>query len=137
MPGCVFRVKGEHFQVDEFLEDSDLQPYRVLHEGELICRLERAAFSEFHVDVSFANADPQKEIADAIAFLTENEAEIRRLSAFPGVVSMCLDFGYYCREVSHQIDYLPPELIEIAGRLGLGIQLSHFPMVSLVRVAAE
>ena len=45
---------------------------------------------------------------------------------------MVLDFPFSCRlgdGVAVQGDYLPPELLTLAGGLGIGIALSHYPRV--------
>lgn len=41
---------------------------------------------------------------------------------------MVLDFGVAWRNVIAQSDYLPPTLIIIAGELGIGIEISHYPV---------
>jgi len=126
MPGCVLHVSGEDFQVDAFLADSELQPYRVYHRGEVRGRSEQHFDSGLSLDVSFADGDLKAEVADAIRFLSEHEAELQWLRNFPGVTDMRLDFGYYSRDVAAQFDYLPPELLARAGRLGIGIELSLY-----------
>ena len=41
---------------------------------------------------------------------------------------MRLDFGYgRCPTAAVQCDYLPPELLALAGSLGIGIELSLYP----------
>ncbi len=50
-----------------------------------------------------------------------------RLGCYPGVTDMRLDFGYYRRDVAAQFDYLPPDLLARAGKLGIGIELSLYP----------
>ena len=38
-----------------------------------------------------------------------------------------LDRGYFRRDAAVQCDYLPPQLLAIAGRYGIGIELSLYP----------
>jgi hypothetical protein len=125
MPGCVFHVSGEDFDVDAFLADSGLRPYRVHHRGEP-SRSGNYPHSGFSLDVSDVDGDLKAEIADATNFLSAHEDELLRLRGFAGVSDMRLDFGYYRREVVGQFDYLPPSLIALAGRCGIGIELSLY-----------
>lgn len=82
--------------------------------------------SGFSLDVS-ESSNLQTEISDAIAFLDQNESELKRLQNFPGVENMRFDFGHYQRAVIAQFDYFPPSLISRAGRLGIGIEISLYP----------
>ena len=126
MPGCVLRVSGENFMVNDYLADSSLQPYSVHQRGEIGRRSRRFPHSGLSLDVSTANGDFKTEVADAIQFLSTHEAELLRLRNFPGVTDMRLDFGYYRRDVAAQFNYLPPDLIARAGRLAIGIELSLY-----------
>jgi hypothetical protein len=69
-------------------------------------------------------------VQDAISFLTVNNHEVARLRSFPGIEHVYLDFGIARRDVLLQCDYLPPELVQLAGALGLGIELSQYPAYS-------
>ena len=126
MPGCVLRVSGDDFRVDAFLADSNFRPYHVHHRGDIARRSDRFIDSGISLDVSSADGDLDAEITDAIGFLSTHEAELQRLRDFPGVTDMRLDFGYYCRHVAAQFDYLPPDLLARAGKLGIGIELSLY-----------
>ncbi len=52
---------------------------------------------------------------------------MRRPVEWPGVQAVDLDFGIERRDVAVQCDRLPPELVRLAGSLGLGIELSQYP----------
>ena len=126
MPGCVLHVTGDAFDVDAFLAESNLCPYRIHRRGEIRRRAETFSDSGLSLDISSADGELTKEINDAIQFLSTHELELRRLHGFLGVTDLHLDFGYYRREVAGQFEYLPPELLLLAGRLGIGIQLSLY-----------
>ena len=126
MPGCVLHVSGDDFRVDAFLTDSNLRPYRVHHRGDIGFRSRRFTDSGLSLDVSSADGDLHAEVKDTIVFLSTYEAELRRLHDFPGVTDMRLDFAYYRRDVLAQFDYLPPDLLARAGKLGIGIELSLY-----------
>ncbi len=75
---------------------------------------------------SWGKLKPQT--ADVIEFLKENELELSRLSAYPGVTDICLDFPYERRQGAvTQTDSLPPELLLLAGSLGIRIDLTLYP----------
>ena len=118
-------MSGENFERRRILAESSLRPYRVHHRGELN-RSETYPDSGFSVDVSDTDGELKAEIADAIDFLSAHEAELLRLRGFPGVSDIRLDFGYYRRDVVGQFDYLPSSLIALAGRCGIGIELSLY-----------
>jgi hypothetical protein len=65
-------------------------------------------------------------VRDATAFLRQHFAEVLRLGTFPGVEGVSLDFSIARREVTVQVDVLTPELVRLAGALGLGLELSHY-----------
>jgi hypothetical protein len=75
-----------------------------------------ADFDEFQVQKS-----------DAVEFMEQNNSELIKIMNLPGIEGGCLDFGIYYRDVPVQCDYFPPELVLLAGRLGLGIELSQYP----------
>jgi hypothetical protein len=85
----------------------------------------------FKCDVSSACGELADQVIDAIAFLQRHYDDLARLKGDPAVESMDIDFGYNLRidgeEVVVQYDYLPPELLRLAGELGLGIKLSLWP----------
>ena len=131
MPGCILHVSGEHFAVDAFLAESSLTPYKVYHRGESMRRVsfpercyEESALS---LDASSADGDLDAECADVLQFLRTHASELARLAQFPGVGDIRLDFAYYRRKTSIQCDYLPPELLFLAGSLRIGIELSLYP----------
>jgi hypothetical protein len=69
---------------------------------------------------------------DAVAFLKDHADELNVLRAAPGVENMRLDFPLDLRidreTVMAQFDYFPSELVSLAGALGLGLELSIYPV---------
>jgi hypothetical protein len=65
---------------------------------------------------------------DASDFLTESASEVRRLVASPGVTGVVLDFGIACGDVIAPSDYIPAELVRLAGACGIALELSHYPV---------
>jgi len=118
--------------LDSFLEKSSFTPCAVYHKDEPRFRSKPKGKvndkSGLNVSVSEADfADLQGQIEDAISFLKQNKSELKRLRQFLGVEGVCLDFGIKKRDVIAQYDYFPPELLYLAGGLGIGIELSQYP----------
>ena len=137
--GCVLRAIGTEFDVDAFLKDSPLSTEPAFRRGEprvpgLPNGPARAA-SGFNVAVSQAGLDDlSAQVEDALRFLDENEDELRRLAAFPGVEEVCLDFAVRRRDVVAQSDLLPAELLWRAGALDIDLVLTHY---AISEAAAE
>ena len=132
MPGCVFRATGVDFDVDAFWATSPWREYTedVFHRGDSSRlptrpKLER---SGFYFGVSDDNEDRLgQQIQDSIEFLTEDRAELVRLAAFPGVEDMILNIGlFWWTDTICQTHELPPELLRLAGELGVKVALSIY-----------
>jgi hypothetical protein len=71
------------------------------------------------------------QVVDAIAFLKKHKATLARLRAIPEVEDVRLDFALDLRidreNVFAQFDYLPPELVSLAGALRIGLEISIYP----------
>jgi hypothetical protein len=136
MPGVVLHVIGEAFDPRLILAGLSLRPYSEFRKGDK-CFPNNPRSEKQHpvgglkCEVSSADGVLTDEIGDAIAFLRRHYDDLARLADVPGVESMYLDFGYYQRldgeTVMAQCDYLPPELLRLAGELGIGIELSLYP----------
>jgi len=101
----------------------------VFHRGEpALNRKKERPFTGFVIQISEGFGRLSSHTAVASDFLREHELELSRLSRYHGVTDMRLDFGYdRCPDAAIQCDYLPPELIALAGSLRIGIELSLYP----------
>jgi hypothetical protein len=132
---AVLRAYGLEFDVDAFLAGCTLPVCAVKRRGEPVAPASRPygrrhEWSGIHVTAS--NADFQdfpRQVEEATMFLRAEFEQVRRLRDFPGVEDVTLDFGIARRNVVLQCDRLPPELVCVAGSLGLGIELSQYPAV--------
>jgi hypothetical protein len=131
---AVLRAYGAEFDVDAFLAGCTLRVCAVKRRGEPLLPASqpdgrRHEWSGVHVSASDADFNEfSRQIEESVAFLRCNEGEIRRLCKFPGVESVTLDFGINRRDVAVQCDRLPADLIQLAGSLGLEIELSQYPI---------
>ena len=136
MPGAVLHVAGEGFDPDDVLPSLSLKPYRVWRRGEPVAangpRAGRVYESGgFSCEVSAAEGLLADEATDALAFLSEHRSALALLRDCQTVEDMRIDFGYYQRmddeRVVVQCDYLGPDLLRLAGELGVGFELSLYP----------
>lgn len=131
MGGCMLRVYCD-FNPQEYTSASQLPIYNVWQKGELRSQhsKRRNTTSGFSCVVSSQEllAD---QVIDAIAFLRKYEAELKEIGKLDDVEERQLDFGYDCRlhepNIGMQGEYLPNELLLLAGSLSLGIALSLYP----------
>jgi hypothetical protein len=131
---AVLRVSGAAFDPDRFCAGSGLQPCRLYRKGEPTLpasepdgrRNDRSGINVVASEADFGEFPRQVE--EATAFLLAHREELARLRDFPGVEAMTLDFGIARRDVVVQCDYLPPDLLRVVGELGMGIELSQYPI---------
>jgi hypothetical protein len=131
---AVLRASGLEFDVDRFVAPCDWRIDKVFHRGEARGPTTRPGGrkneeSGLNVLVSDADFDRfAEQVRDAVAFLTDGAAEVRRLVTFPGVTGVVLDFGIAWRDVAAQSDQFPAELVRLAGASGIALELSHYPV---------
>ncbi|MGA3283941.1 MAG: DUF4279 domain-containing protein [Verrucomicrobiota bacterium] len=130
---CLLRATGENFEVDAFLQTSKLRPNTVQHKGQLRRKNKpdggKSEFSGLSCVVSEKDFnDLEGQIAEAIEFLKSNRVHLQKLVKFPGIEDVRLDFGIERRDEFSQCDYFPSKLLCLAGELGIGIELSQYPI---------
>jgi hypothetical protein len=91
--------------------------------------------SGFKVDVSRKEwTDLSGQIEDAVEFLETFRDELRAIVATAGVQYLWLDFPFASRASENppllQSVFLPPNLLALAGELGVGIEVSVYPPIS-------
>ena len=127
MPGCVLRASGDYFDPQGFLNDSAFVPCNVFRKGERKAQDRSWTTSGFTVVVSEASGDDlAQQIQDAIEFLRMHREEVVRLGRFEGLDGVDLDFGVNRKNGFLQSSYLPPELVTLAGALGVGVEISIY-----------
>lgn len=104
--------------------------YSVYDQGELITRKRAASEHRISFDVSTKEWDDASgQIADSIVFLTLHAEELKVEFAAHEVSSACLDIPIWSRldeRIGNQNQHLPVELIVLAGRLGVAIEVSLY-----------
>jgi hypothetical protein len=130
---AILRSYGVEFDPDRFCAESGLKPCAIYRRGEPVrpaTKPDGRKHEGSGIDVIVSGADFHefpRQVEEATAFLEARKEELLRLRALPGLESMTIDFGIARRGVV-QFDFLPPSLIRLAGELGLGIELSQYPV---------
>lgn len=121
----MLKAYGDDIDVDAFLVGCCLPVCAVTRRGHPVFPASQPygrcnERSGVHVSVSDADFDnfPQQ-VTDAIAFLTVESEQIRRLREFPGVEVITLDFGIERRGVIVQCEYLSPDVLTAGCRVCL------------------
>jgi hypothetical protein len=132
---CVLHVTSKRSTLSDVLtmtklpyyashDKSDPQPYG-RNRGKPL------GFSGFKVEVSKKFVDLPGQIKNAVRFLKRYRKDLFQLRGKLRACDMTLDFSNKLRigsKIAAQFDRLPPKLIAMAGELGIGIQLSLYPV---------
>nr|WP_312990374.1 hypothetical protein [Comamonas koreensis] len=110
---AVLRVSGLNVQV--CLANTTIQPYR----------LENGTAHFLVSDCDFDDVSGQ--LRDALAFLSNHAADIRLMMQTPESTAT-LDFAREAREEGFQYLAFPAVLVQCAGALGMGLEISLYPV---------
>jgi hypothetical protein len=130
---CVLHVTSESVSFSAYVARSALPVYRSHEKGDTLGRGKRKPYQDYGFSCVVSErewTDLSGQIEDAATFLRQYEIELQKLIATHPVDDIRLDFPYSCRldeRIFAQFDYLPPEFLKMAGSLGIGIELSHYP----------
>jgi hypothetical protein len=129
---AILRCSGEKLDIDQLQKYIDLEVDQSWRKGEK--RNPRSSVLNKYSGISFYASDADMEefnlqVRETIEWLHEFSEQITEIVSFEGIEEVTLDFGIALKEDNFvNSDYLPPELLQIAGRLGIGIELSHYPV---------
>ena len=131
---CFLRVSGKDLDIDSLLSKISLTADRVWYKGtprfknepnEDLLPLSGASFLTSNEDMG--NFDAQAD--ETTQFICKNLNDIHTLVNYNNVEEVAIDFAIELRDTAIHSDYLTPELIKIAGKAGIGIELSHYPTI--------
>jgi len=129
---CVLKAFSNSRSFKGFAETTAMPVYSCLDKGEVLNPKTRSLTEENRISFDVSEKewnDFPGQVADAIAFLTKWETDLNKLIADFEPEDVTLDFPLYSRlndRIINQNDYLPKELIILAGRLGLCIGMSIY-----------
>lgn len=129
---CFLKIHSKNYTFKKFCETTKVPLYSVFDKDEYRnkSRTRKSDYFVVSFDVSDAEWDDfPAQVNDAIKFLTVNFSELDKLISETPDAEGYLDFPLYSRlneEVVNQNDHLPKELIRLAGKLGLGIEMAIY-----------
>lgn len=130
---CILRVYGNEFDVasvlvsDVLTVDSHWVKGEMRFPGSSVIRTLNDS-SGVRVVVSEADfTDLKKQISDAVEFLREHHSAARTITTYPGVEGAVLDFGVNIYPPGWASFTFPPELLSLAGSVGVALCLSVYP----------
>jgi hypothetical protein len=110
---CVLRVSGPGAVAA--VAKTNLGPYRS-EDGAVHILVSDADFHELDLQIS-----------EATTFLRDHFADLQILASQPDAAA-ALDFGISRRDAPAQFDLFPRGLVELAGKAGLGLEISQYPV---------
>jgi hypothetical protein len=129
---CVLKVYSDSMSFEDYAHSTNL-PLASCHVKGQVRRKSTGELHKVH-RISFSVSDKdwndfKGQVADAIKFLALHELELHALLGSHDGMNAYLDFPLYSRlssEIVNQNDHLPRELIALAGRIGLGIEMAIY-----------
>lgn len=129
---CVLRILGEDFDVDTFVEKTQINGFNKRYKGDLMGRSanRKAKYSAANITISSADFDDfNLQIEDATRFLIEYKDNLKMIASTKGIEYAIIDFG-----VDSMIDenrltqnfYFPKDLIRLCAELDISIELSIY-----------
>lgn len=130
---CVLHITSKDKSFESFLCKTKLPVYQSHAKGEVHRYRKKRKYGDnsFSCIVSEKKWDDLPgQFIDAIYFLKKHETEISKLMNDYLIDDIRMDFPYECNLYTKnefmQSEYLPPELLYLAGKLKIGIELSHY-----------
>ena len=137
---CILRINGKDFDVQGFLEITELKPYEQHLKGEkrpFKRTGKQLTYDESGCRFQLSDADFKEfkqQRKDAIHFLTTNFDKLKAIFSFglSDNENPRIDFGIETRmyDVEVQCDHLEPELLRLAGNLNFGIEISQYQLAN-------
>jgi Domain of unknown function (DUF4279) len=133
---CILTIKGENLDVEGFIRQTGLQPYKKFLKGDPKTRSKpegkKFSFSGLSLEASSADFNQlDKQIQDTIEFLRSNKEKLCHIAVTKEVDFATLDFGIELRidfeRVVYQFEHFPAELLRLAGELGISLDISLYP----------
>jgi hypothetical protein len=126
--GCALRISGRSFDVDRFLEQTEVVPTAIWHKGAKRSR-SRPPEQQDGCTITVSDADELRlQCLDAVRFLESNRKWLDSMCDTWNVVDPLLDFSSSMPEerIYAQSYRFPLELIRSAAKYGISIELSTY-----------
>lgn len=129
---CILKIYSETNSFKEFAIKCSIPVFSVFDKGEF--RNKSKTRKSAYYSISFIASEKDwdefpEQVKDVIAYLESNYTVLKELLSTHEINNAYLDFPIYSRlndDVINQNDHLPRELISLAGKLNLGIEMSIY-----------
>ena len=131
----MLNIYGDKLNVEAIAEKLTVKPYKIFKKGDPVFKELPKSAKTRKTGLSFlvSNADfnqLNKQIKDAIKFLSNNKSEIKKITTNKNFEHARLDFGIEIRigkNVIFQFDSFPYELLSLLGELKIDLETSLYP----------
>ena len=129
---CILKISSERNSFKPYLSELSLPVFSVFDKGEYRDLAKKRPHEKYRLSIDVSDRewdDFPGQVDDAIKFLKKYQRELDRLFTLVDDSDACLDFPLYSRldeEIINQNDHLPRELIALAGKLNIGIEMSIY-----------
>lgn len=129
---CVLKAFSSTRSFKKFADTTAIPVFSSMEKGQTKNQDAATTYGEYRISFDVSDRewdDLPGQVEDAVCFLNQWESELQSLISEFEPDEIVLDFPMYTRlgeEIANQNDYLPSDLIKIAGRLGLSIGISIY-----------
>ena len=129
---CLLKVHSNVDSFESFSKRTNLPIYSLHNKGELKNKNSDNKHTNYRIsfDVSEKEWDDfDGQVSEAILFLEKYNKQIKDLCTTHSISDAYLDFPLWSRldeNVVNQNDHIPRELIQIAGKLNIGIEIGIY-----------
>jgi hypothetical protein len=127
---CVLKIYSDTDSFKSFEKTTKIPRYSSYDKGESKGRNQVRTDYKISFDVSEKEWDDfEGQVEDSIIFLTKHFDDLEQLFKTHTITTAYLDFPLYSRlygDIVNQNDHLPKELIQLAGKLSLGIEMAIY-----------
>ncbi len=129
---CVLKVYSDTNSFKSFAKTTKIPVYSSYDKGEQQGKGESLVRTDYKISFDISDKDWddfEGQIKDTILFLTKYYEDLDQLFKTHNITTAYLDFPIYSRlygDIVNQNNHLPKELIAIAGKLSLGIEMAIY-----------
>ena len=129
---CILKIFGDTDSFKLFERATKIPVYSSYEKDEQIRTGNNSLRTDYKISFDVSDKDWndfEGQVQDTIRFLTKYYDDIEQLFNTHTITTAYLDFPHYSRlygDIANQNDHLPKELIQLAGKLSLGIEMAIY-----------
>jgi hypothetical protein len=129
---CILKVNSDNSSFNSFSSTTNIPVYSTSEKGDYKNKTKKITFENYKISFNISEKewdDFEGQTRDAIIFLEKHFEELKILFSTHNVTNAFLDFPVYSRldeNIVNQNEHLPKELIILAGKLSLGIEMAFY-----------